>query len=88
MPKSKTKKSEKTNKKTKKKKSMAAQAREILSPLIEKGDKTREELKEVLLKKDITEATANVILSDSKNPKYNQFDKLVVEDKKGKYRFK
>lgn len=91
MPKSKTtnKKKTSTKKTTKpKKKSMAAQARELLTPLIEKGGKTRKELKEILLDKGITESTADVILSDSKNPKYNQFPKLVVEDKEGKYSFK
>lgn len=78
----------KTKKTGTKKKSMSQQAREILKPHLKKGKKTRQELKELLLKKDITEATANVILSDSKNPKYNQFDKLVQEDKDGHYSFK
>ncbi|PWN05636.1 hypothetical protein [Rhodohalobacter mucosus] len=77
-----------SKKPTPKKKPMAVQAREILTPLIKKGDKTRKELKNVLIKKGITEATANVILSDSKNPKYNKFEKLVQEDKEGKYSFK
>ncbi|GAA5521778.1 hypothetical protein LQ318_08485 [Aliifodinibius salicampi] len=67
--------------------SMAARSRQILKPLIKEGEHTRQELKEILLEEDITETTADVILTDSKNPKYNQFEKLVIEDEDGCYTF-
>jgi hypothetical protein len=71
-----------------KKKSMAQVSREILTPLLEKGKHTQAELKAMLLKAGVTTTTADVILTDSKNPKYNKFPKLVIKGDDGKLSFK
>jgi len=37
---------------------------------------------------DLAKSTITVLLTDSKNPKYNRFDRLVVETEEGGLTFK
>lgn len=60
----------------------------FLSPLISEGAFTAKELSEAAMKQfpTLTESTIRTFLTDSKNVKYNKFEKLVVV-KEGKLSF-
>jgi len=68
-------------------KSMTQEAREFLIPLLEEGNHSQKELREMVVENGCSKATASVILSDSKNPDYNSFDRLVVENEEGNLQF-
>lgn len=72
-----------------KKVSRTKQVITLLTPFIEKGIHTRKELLDIVKANiEIKESTAKTILTDAKNPKYFQFERLVVEDEKGCLSFK
>ena len=58
---------------------------QFLQPLIAKGKFTQKELieKARALQLPIKENTVSTFLTDSRNPKYNKFDKLVVKNEQG-----
>jgi len=62
----------------------------FFTPLISKGKSTRDQLIEKGMKKfpSLTKGAIATMLTDAKNPKYNQFEKLVVVDSKGNLSFK
>ena len=61
------------------------------APLIESGKYTAKELTAMALAEGrfpkLTESTIRTFLTDSKNPKYNKFDRLVVKTEDGKLTF-
>jgi hypothetical protein len=61
----------------------------FISPFIEKGKYTKVQLIEMLAKKfpDASATSFQTLLTDCKNPKYNQFPKLVVQSADGLYKF-
>lgn len=56
----------------------------LLTPLIKKGKFTKKELIDKALEEE-PGATSGIqtLLTDGKNPKYNKFEKLIVQDKTG-----
>jgi hypothetical protein len=60
-----------------------------ITPFIEKGKYNKAQLIEMLEKKfpDATKTGLITLLTDCKNPKYNRFDRLVVQDANGLYKF-
>jgi hypothetical protein len=60
-----------------------------ITPFIEKGKYNKAQLIEMLEKKfpDATKTGLITLMTDCKNPKYNRFDKLVVQDANGIYKF-
>ena len=58
---------------------------EYMTPLIAKGTYSKKELLEMMCKKfpQVTKAANQTILTDGKNPKYNKFAKLIVQDADG-----
>jgi hypothetical protein len=62
---------------------------EYLTPFVEKGKYNKAQLIEMLEKKfpDATKTGLITLLTDCKNPKYNKFDRLVVQDANGIYKF-
>lgn len=65
--------------------SLTQQCREFIGTKIEEGKYTRKELEDLASQKfsDLSISSIKVIITDGKNPKYNKFDKLVIEDEKG-----
>jgi hypothetical protein len=61
----------------------------ILTPFIEKGNKTKKELMEIGHENlpHLSDSTLSTVLTDCKNPKYNKFEKLVKVTEKGMYQF-
>ena len=83
---------EKSSKPKKKGKSATQACRDFLEKTItaKKGKYTRKELTELAVEEfpDVAKSTIQTILTDGKNPKYNKFPKLLVEDEDGKVKFK
>jgi len=74
---------------SKKRGSLTADRIEFLTPLIESGKYTKSELIEKALKKEPDgKSGIATLLSDAKNPKYNKFPHLVVQDAEGVMTFK
>ena len=72
-----------------KKPSVIPETMAFLEPLIAKGKFTQKELVEKVSEKvGITTSYAQTFLTDSRNPKYNKFDKLVVKNEQGILSFK
>lgn len=63
--------------------------RKLIHDAISKGTFTRAQIVADVLRlfPDVKESTIRTIISDSKNPRYNKFDRLVTEDGKGVLRF-
>lgn len=76
--------------KTTGKRSAAADRVKFLTPLIKQRKLTKVELTDMAEEEfpDVTRSTLQTMLTDAKNPKYNKFDKLVVQDEKGVMSFK
>ena len=74
----------------KKKKATPAERIAFLTPLIEKGKLTQKELVEKAAAKfpEVSPSTLNTILTNGKNPKYNQFETLLKKDAEGVITFK
>ncbi len=74
-----------TNKRSKKDETIISKRLAFLAFLIGEGKYTRKELVEKTLKQfpGASKAAIQTTLSDAKNPKYNKFERLVVEDDKG-----
>lgn len=62
---------------------------EFLTPLINEGKYTRTQLLDLFLEQfsDAPRSTIHTMLIDAKNPRYNKFDRLVVEDENKIMRF-
>jgi len=64
---------------------------EFFTPLIAEGKYTQKELFEKAIEsknfEKLAESTIRTLLTDSKNPKYNRFSKLVVKGEGGKLSF-
>ena len=73
-----------------KKGSAGAEKVAFFAPLIGKGKYTKAELVEKGIEKfpHLTASTLQTFLTDAKNPKYNKFDEVVVQDEKGVLSFK
>jgi hypothetical protein len=73
-----------------KKASTTADRIAFISPFIEKGKFTKKQLVEKLTDKfpDLAVSSISTLLTDAKNPKYNKFPKLVIQDDKGYLSFK
>jgi hypothetical protein len=82
-------KKEKTEKKEAIKKEKGPSLVSILTPFIEKGNKTKKELMEIGHENlpHLSDSTLSTVLTDAKNPKYNKFEKLVKVTEKGMYIF-
>jgi hypothetical protein len=72
------------------KKSSAQERVEFITPFIEKGKFTKSELAEKLQREfsDVKLSTLVTMLVDGKNPKYNKFDNLIIEDEEKIMSFK
>jgi hypothetical protein len=87
-------KQEKASKSTKSQKSaksgVMAERIAFFTPLIEKGKYTKKELIKKAQTKfpDATVAALQTILTDAKNPKYNKFDRLVIQNEDKTFQFK
>lgn len=68
-----------------KKASTSADRVAFITPFIEKGKSTKAQLVEKLTAKfpDLAISSLATLLTDAKNPRYNRFAKLVVQDKDG-----
>jgi len=73
-----------------KKSSTTADRVAFIAPFIEKGKFTKAQLVEKLTGKfpDLAISSLQTMLTDAKNPKYNKFQKLVIQDDKGILSFK
>lgn len=82
----------KTAARTKKKKSTKKQSintADYIATLIQKGEYTRQQIiSKATEKLDVSKSTVSTYLTDGKNPKYNRFDSLVVENSDGTIAFK
>ena len=80
------------NEKTKSKQGRVTTAErvEYISPFVKKAKYTKKELLEMMMEKYpmVTKAANQTILTDGKNPKYNKFPKLIVQDDDGIMSFK
>ena len=65
-----------------KKKGVMAERVQFFTPLIEKGGALKKDLVNAAEKAfpEATRASLMTIISDGKNPKYNKFDRLIIED--------
>lgn len=66
-----------------------AEKRKFMASLIEKGKFSKKDIMDKTAEK-FPEATASslaTMISDGKNPKYNKFDKLIIENKEGQLSF-
>jgi uncharacterized membrane protein YgaE (UPF0421/DUF939 family) len=72
------------------KKSTGAERVDFLTPLIASGKHTKADLVEMASKEfpDVSVSTLQTMLTDAKNPKYNKFKKLVVQNEDGVMSFK
>jgi hypothetical protein len=82
-------KKEKTEKQSAIKKEKGPSLVSVLTPFIEKGNKTKKELMEIGHENlpHLSDSTLSTVLTDAKNPKYNKFEKLVKVTEKGMYVF-